>query len=325
MPHSSLHFVVSHGRRLALALALVATAAPLDARQEPPPPTPPVEEPPAPAPAPTEEDVAAVVTKLRGVLADGAFDEKVAAIEEARVCVHDDVVAVVAGAIKDEAKEVRTAAVVALGRMQLDSARDALHGFTKRKPLLADEDLAVEIYKSIGRLASTESIDLLEDNALGSSNRVAQARILALGRIRHVDSVEALMGLMNKLRVAKGQGSKQMQELRLALHVLTGVDQGADRRDWQRWWNENKRGLVIAEEVPELDRKLAVLWNGFWGDDERRPRGKREEGDGPAPSPEPQPEPQPEPKPEPQPEPEPRPEPPPAPAPPSGSATAHGR
>jgi hypothetical protein len=314
MSHSPLRHVTSTS--LSLLLALVAFAAPLHARQEPPPPspppTPPVEEPPTPAPeptpapTPTEEEVALVVAKLRAALADGAFDEKVAALEEARVCVHDDVALVVAGAIKDEAKEVRTAAAVALGRMPLESARDALHGFTKRKPLMADEDLAVEIYKSIGRIASRDSIDLLEDNALGSSDRVAQARILALGRIRRADSVEALMGLMNKLRIAKGAGSKQMQELRVALHVLTGVDQGADRRDWQRWWNDNKRGLEVAEQVPELDRKLGRLWEGFWGDDERPPRGERDE-------------------PEPRPEPEPAPSPDPAPAPPTDAVHAHGR
>jgi len=319
MSHSPLRLVTSTS--VSLVLAFVSFAAPLHARQEPPPPIPPIEEPPtpapepapepapAPAPAPTEEDIANVVLKLRTTLADGAFDEKVAALEEACVCVHDDVVAVVASAIKDEAKEVRTAAVVALGRMPLESARDALHGFTKRKPLLADEDLAVEIYKSIGRLASRDSIDLLEDNALGSSDRVAQARILALGRIRHADSVEALMGLMNKLRVAKGAANKQMQELRIALHVLTGVDQGADRRDWQRWWNDNKRGLEVAEQVPELDRKLGRLWEAYWGDDERRPRD----------------EPEPEPRPEPKPEPAPSPDPAPAPAPPTDAVHAHGR
>jgi hypothetical protein len=278
------------------------------------------DEPPAPPAPPTEEQVKAAVAKLRAVLANGAFDEKVAALTEAESCLHADVVALIAGALRDDAAEVRVAAAESLGRMDLDAALDALHAAVKRRATVEEEALAVALFKSIGRHADPASIDILEDNALGSPDKVAQARILALGRIRDIESVEALMGLMNKLRVAKGAGSKQMQELRLALHVLTGVDQGADRRDWQRWWNDTKRTLEIAAEVPELDRKLERLWDEFWGERERAPRGEREERDEP-PTPEPAPEPQPGPEPQPQPAPEPTPPPAPEPTPPGGGAT----
>jgi len=275
------------------------------------------EEPPAPAP-PTDEQVEQAVAKLRAVLAKGAFDEKVAAITEAEACLHADVVAVIAGALRDDAAEVRVAAAESLGRMDVEAALDALHTAVKRRATVEEEALAVALYKSIGRHGDPASIDVLEDNALGSPDKVAQARILALGRIRDIESVEALMGLMNKLRVAKGAGSKQMQELRVALHVLTGVDQGADRRDWQRWWNDSKRTLEISAEVPELDRKLERLWDEFWGERDRAPRGEREEREEP---PAPEPAPQPEPSPEPTPPPTPPPMPPPTPEPPAGGGS----
>lgn len=227
---------------------------------------------------PSKELIESTVEALEAVLEDGDFEAKVVAIGEAAVVHHDDVADAIDEAVDDDALEVRVAAVEALGTMPVEGALDALHKRAKKKKSMEPVEQAVAIIKAIAQHGDASSIAILEDDVIGADDALARARILGLGRIRHEDSVEALMGIMNKLRVGKrGGGHKNMAELRLALHVLTGADEGLDRRRWQSWWNDSKRDLEISATQPELDRKLERQWQQFW--EEREERRERDDAD----------------------------------------------
>ncbi|MEZ5978960.1 MAG: HEAT repeat domain-containing protein [Planctomycetota bacterium] len=238
---------------------------------------------------PTEEEVEAAVAKIEKVLDEGSFEDKVKVLVEVRTVQHEDVAKEVAKAIKDDAKEVRTAAVQTLGYLKVDSSLKELTSLTKKKKYTEDEDMAIEIYKSIGRHGSKKSLKVLEDDILNSTEKVLQTRILAIGHVRDDDSVELLIGLMNKMKGNRGGGKggpgegkeniPNMQQFRLALHVLTGADEGLDRRDWQRWWNDNKHDLDVTDEYPELDKGLETQWKSYWGEGDKKDR-KREREDG---------------------------------------------
>jgi len=226
---------------------------------------------------PTEEEVERAVAELERALEGDAFDEKVAAIEAVRTVHHENVVEAIVEAFDDDALEVRVAAAKALGSMPLENALDALHQRAKKKKTMEPEELAVATLNAIAMHGDPSSVRILEDDVIGAPPLVARARILGLGRIRHEDALEALVGIMNKLRVGRrGDGHTNMTEVRIALHVLTGIDQGADRRDWQRWWNDNKRDFEVPAQVPELDRKLGRQWRQYWGEHE----GRRGDEDG---------------------------------------------
>jgi hypothetical protein len=234
---------------------------------------------------PTEEEVAAQVEKLERVLAEGAYDEKVEALTAARAFPHDDVVGVVVGALKDKAKEVRLCAVATLGYLDVDSALRELHKLPKKKANLEDEQLAIEMFRAIGRHGDKKSLKVLEDNILGSPKAVLECRILAIARIRDYESVDMLVSLMNKLRANEGgkgepKGGREdvqhMGTFQLALHVLTGANEGTERSAWQRWWNDNKHDIEVTEEYPELERSLEVKWLEFWDETPRGREGRRE-------------------------------------------------
>lgn len=244
---------------------------------------------------PTDEEVDAAVEKLKAVLKEGSFDEKVQALEEARAVPHKDVVKIVVTAVKDDAKEVRLAAVTALGYLEVDRALDTLHGWSKKKTMTKDDDFALELFKAIGRHGDKGSLKYLEDNIFSSPNKVLEARIIAMGKIRHEDAVGEVIGIMNKMRSnnggkggGKGGGGKEQEEnvphmdaVRLALHALTGANEGTSRRDWQTWWNENKRKLEIdAKEMPPMERSLETKWLEFWNEKRKREEGERGERGG---------------------------------------------
>ncbi|QDU83664.1 hypothetical protein Pla163_07630 [Planctomycetes bacterium Pla163] len=235
---------------------------------------------------PTDEEVEAAVAKLKAALDEGSFDEKVQALEAARSVPHKDVVKIVATAVKDDAKEVRIAAVTALGYLDVDQALDTLHGWSKKKTMTKDDDFALALFKAIGRHGDKSSLKYLEDNIFSSPKKVLEARIVAMGKIRHEDAVEEVIGIMNKMRSNEGgpggNGKEQkenvphMDAVQLALHALTGANEGTSRRDWQTWWNENKRKLEIdPKEMPPMERSLENKWLEFWNERRKREGGER--------------------------------------------------
>jgi hypothetical protein len=71
-----------------------------------------------------------------------------------------------------------------------------------------------------------------------------------------------------------------MEDARVALMTLTGVDQGLSPELWEAWWRNNKKGFQIPAKPPVLPKELRAIWDGYWGLPREYEREKRREDRG---------------------------------------------
>lgn len=240
-----------------------------------------IEDPPKPAPADPAR-VKAVVGELDKALRGGTKEEKLKALQQASDVVDAEVVGRVGRALADKDLDVVKSAIVTLRWMPHPDALKELHALAKAPRELRKEPIVyIELLKAIGQHASPASIAILSDDLWSvAEGGVVQARILSLGRIRSVESVEALMSMMKVAGPHRIQNV--MPEFRLALVQLTGVDKGVSQQLWSEWWSENKARLKIEPKAGELPRELALRWEVYWGEklDYERPRRRGDRGKG---------------------------------------------
>ena len=252
-----------------LATLLLSLAPTPLALQDPPPP-----------PPPDAEVVAATVDALKKAYAGKELEPKTAAVANAREVLDKKVIETLARGIREPEPEVKTAVLEALRWMDHPVALEELHDIYKRESALEkDEALYPMLLKAIGQHASPDSIEVLVDNPFKVKGAQAlEARVLGLGRIRSEDSVKELIGMLQL--VGKGKTVGRMQDFRLALMALTGVDKGTSRDAWIAWWNDNKKTLELPKEMPQLPEKLQRRWDYYWGEEHVQSRGKKREDRG---------------------------------------------
>jgi hypothetical protein len=175
------------------------------------------------------------------------------------------VVAAIAPGLKHADPLLRVAAVMALRFNKDPSATEVLIKQRSNKKLL-DEPVCAEAYMyALGQKRDKRALPILKDSlvATGSTNgKVMTAKLYALGRIRDKESCEILMDFLNSAVLKVEQ---YMVEIRMSMVVLTGLDQGEDRRDWLKWWNDSKSKLkLIAEEPPLPDSAAKRKWTSLW-------------------------------------------------------------
>ena len=176
------------------------------------------------------------------------------------------------------------ASIQALGMLDHPAALKQLHSLSKRdrKKLAKDPDLSVAVVKAIARHGSPDSIPyLIKDMFQTKHPQIARARIVGLGGIRSTRSVEELFGLMRG--AARNKIQNYMKDFRLALVVLTAVDQGQSQDLWMSWWSDNKKDLKVSAKPPVLPKELQRRWDSYWGYQRKYNRQKRrgERGDDP--------------------------------------------
>jgi len=237
------------------------------------------QDPPKPAP-PSPELVESSIDALKKAFAGKELPPKLEAIESAQDVLDEKVIETLAKGMKEDEDEVRMATLEALRRMEHPTALEELHDLYKRdKDLVKDEELLPVLLKAIGQHASPESIDVLTDNPFrAKSYQALEARILGLGRIRDARCVEELIAMMQL--VGKGKTASRMDDFRLSLMMLTGVDRGTSRDAWIAWWNDNKKKLELPKTAPKLPEKLQRRWDYYWGDPHEKGRAKRREDRG---------------------------------------------
>ena len=180
-------------------------------------------------------------------------------------------------------REVQAAAIEALRYNAHADALEALHKVLKKdKKLRKDAELYAALVRAVCQHGDTSSLKVLGKNPLDKLDRqVGRARILGYGMIRDRESVAALMKLLQSLGLRERQN--YMQDFRIALYVLSGVDKGTNVEAWQTWWNDHKKTLEIAEKAPKLPETEQLRWNRYWGLDleYQRDTKRRERGDDP--------------------------------------------
>jgi HEAT repeats len=229
--------------------------------------------------APDPKRVDEAVADLERAFEEGGAPERVAAMQRQAGVADARVVAWIGRGLRDREVEVRRGAIEALRFTAHPDALAALEElYRKDRGLRKDAETLTALLRAVGQHRSPSSIALLSEDVWGVEDHgVVQAHLFGLGHIRDPRSVEALMGAMKS--AGRTEIQPFMEDFRLALMVLTGVDQGPSQDLWIRWWNDNKRDLVVAEEEPALPKMLAQRWAYYWGrgrlDERPRKRGDR--------------------------------------------------
>ncbi len=182
-----------------------------------------------------------------------------------------------AAGLKSRDDTVRVSALHALRYNPDPSCLALLLKAKHDKRYLEDPVLAREYYLALGQKADKKALSVLTKNLHVTSrgDRTMQARIAAIGRVRDKASVEALMSLMTSGRARAG--NPHMQTIRLALVVLTGVDNGGSELAWIKWWNDNKRKLkVSSQDWPLPNKKLDRQWKTLWATPQEKERMKED-------------------------------------------------
>lgn len=242
-----------------------------------------------------EEAVADLVERLEELLGDrqAAPEDKIELIWEAVELPHEDVVDALEEGLDDKQQEVRLATLDVLGLIDHEDAMKLLAKLARKdKKLQDDEELAAQLFKSLGRYGVEKNMDLFTKNIFASKgSKVVQARLLSLGKIRSEDAVEELISLMNSaagIGAGKGKGNgggarskvAHMDEIRMSLYALLEEDAGSSRNDWQKWWNDNKRDFEVSEEEGDLEGPLGRKWGQYWERTTRKRDRDRDEEDG---------------------------------------------
>jgi hypothetical protein len=229
-------------------------------------------------PLPTLQDPAeegpsaALVAETQAALEEAFRSDDVkriqGALEAAQAVPHPAVVELVASRLRDERKEVRLATLTALRWMEHRDALEALQRLHGERKWLADPELALALLRGIGQHADPSSIRVLAHDPFDPPDHVCwRARIFGLARIRTRPALEALFTILGA--TGGGAGERRvaplMGDVRIALILLTGVDQGLSPELWERWWRQNKKDFRLAPEPPLLPKELRAEWDKFWG------------------------------------------------------------
>lgn len=169
--------------------------------------------------------------------------------------------------LEDERAEVKLAVLQALRWLEHPAALDALHRSAKDHKLMKVPELALGVLRGIGQHAHPSSIAVLaHDPFQPFDSWCLRARIFGLARIRKLEALEALLGI---LATVGGGGQRriqpQMGDVRVGLMILTGVDQGGSPELWENWWRDNKKSFRVPLEAPPLPKELRKDWDIFWG------------------------------------------------------------
>jgi hypothetical protein len=143
--------------------------------------------------------------------------------------------------LRDRAPDVRAKAAEILGVMARRNVVPALIAAMKEneKEIVA----YIRMIQALGEIGDPRAVDILSkdwwNQRIGEYGvAAAKAKIRALGNIRHVSSVDALLdtfSLMKDEAVARFK-----DDLIASLRTLTGQDFGYDRNAWKEWWKRNR-------------------------------------------------------------------------------------
>jgi hypothetical protein len=219
-------------------------------------------------PAPAPEEVAKIEAALDEAFRSREVQRMQSALEAAQAVPHPAVVRKVARGLADERPEVRLAALRTLRWLDHRDALEALHRVAKDRRLMKAPEQALAVLRGIGQHADPSSIPILAQDPFQLEDAwCLRARIFGLARIRTLDALEALLGILAVTNAGSSQRRIQprMDDMRLALSIVTGVDQGRSPELWENWWRENRRTFRIPADVPPLPKELRRDWDSFWG------------------------------------------------------------
>ena len=205
----------------------------------------------------------------------GADDALVEAIQYAQGVLDPEVIRLVARGLWVKNVAVIEASLIALGATPHPEALKELHDAyrkVRKRNLDGYEHLFALLLREIGRHGDPSSVEWLSDSLFNNLTwEVLTARFMGLGNIRTPEAVEALVMASRKAggRGVTGAGSRWLGRVgelyRVAMATLTGHDEGLVMADWDRWWRDNRKELVIDPVRPPVPEDVSAAFEGYWG------------------------------------------------------------
>lgn len=191
------------------------------------------------------------------------------AIEETGRVEDKRIIKLLGKTVKHKDSMVRMDSLEALRFNDHKDALKELLKLKKYKPIVEDEISAEAYYLALGQKADVKTLAVLTDklHITNRGDKATRARILAIGRIRDVKAVEALLDMMKS--GAARRRHPNIKEIHLCLTILTGAEVKSNTDSWLAWWNDNKKGLEISKEEQEATTKKGrATWKTIWADPE---------------------------------------------------------
>ena len=180
--------------------------------------------------------------------------EKSAAIERAAALGTTAAAHALAPKLHDKAAPIRKEIALALGKLKDDKSVPALLTQLEADAdeKTGDVDAFLAICQALGEIGDARAIQPLVHGVLSGNRRDpnwqkrGDARVQALGGIRHKDSIEELMGLWQRgasggRGAAGGNGARNpfSSSITSSLNKLTGQNL-SEQKAYQDWWKDNK-------------------------------------------------------------------------------------
>jgi HEAT repeat protein len=185
----------------------------------------------------SEEEVKKLVEDFKLELKNPDSMARVDAVRQVGRIRHTDIAKAIAKALTDKDPAVRKTAAEALA-YQADKA--TMKALCKTLPLNKGKpDVQAAILKALGAIGDWRALPAVTKDLMRPGQpEVTKARIVALGNIRHRDSIQNLIDFMQRWGRAMRDYAKPLQE---SLKKLTGKDFGRNRNAWKAWWDRSKK------------------------------------------------------------------------------------
>ncbi|MFY9342855.1 MAG: HEAT repeat domain-containing protein [Planctomycetota bacterium] len=204
--------------------------------------------------APSAQEAKTAIAEMETAWPRWKPDEKIAAVGKLAALGGTAVAKALAARLDDPVPEVRRSLAASLGRLKdpkaipaipaLAAALEREHGKDK-----GDLETFKAIAKALGEIGDPKAIEPLTLHLLSGDRRdadwqaQANARLDALGGIRHKDAVEELISLLGRTGGAGrrgGGGNNQLtKSIERNLQRLTGQNL-RDQNAWRSWWKDNR-------------------------------------------------------------------------------------
>jgi HEAT repeat protein len=217
-------------------------------------------------PEPPAEQVHAQVQSLSSALDSPRAAERLAALRRADLLAAEAVVRQVERGLGDREIDVRVAALDALGRLPHAAAFESLLAYhtARRKELRTQEVVLPRLLRALARHGDARALTVLRDDVLGQPRAAAlRARILGCGQVRAKASVDAVLEILRAIPFT--EQVQYLEDMRLALTVLTGVDHGRTLDAWASWWAKERTTFTFPDATPRLSRSDSERWHAYWG------------------------------------------------------------
>lgn len=224
------------------------------------------------AQTPSPERVRAAVEALQAGLRSPKPALRVAAVQAEGAVDAPEVASALAVGLADADESVRVEVIDALGRLRQPTALEALLEFHKqqRRELRKQPKVLPRLLQAIARRGDERAVAVLTDDVPAQlAQATLRARLLGLGNVRSASAIEGLFKVMQAIGFAEQQ--QHMEDFRLSMLLLSGVDHGRSLESWITWWEASREGFAPSKEVPKLAAADWERWCTYWGIPSARP------------------------------------------------------